>query len=135
METECTRVLPPLARNFSDTVAAGARSHWARNCSGVAAFSADQIAERWGDVPSNAAPKALIAAWLARQITLAPSTSNAGQFALSKPKPASTFMHPIWHTFSRNTSAVARRIFSHALRRQAPQHVKAALGSFPPPGW
>src|SRR5204862_2394886 len=84
--------LPPLARNLSDTAAAGVRSQCARNSSAVPVFSGDQIADKSGDCPSNVEAKSFIAAGLARQIVLASSTSSAGQPAFSNPKTASDFI-------------------------------------------
>src|SRR5262249_49497290 len=104
--------LPPLARNLSGTVAAGARSHRARNCSAVAPFSAAQIADSNGVSPSSAAPKSRTAKGLARPMVLAPSTKSAGHPAWSNANTSSGFIDKILALVAYKLDSVNQILFA-----------------------
>src|ERR1017187_7124413 len=92
IETENDFAPPPLTRNFNGTASTGEPSHCARNCSAVGPRSTAQMAASEGLSPSAMAPKVLMAAWFAREITPASSMSNAGQPAFSNAKKTSDFI-------------------------------------------
>ena len=94
METVQATMGPFGARNFKFTTGVGDRSQCVRKSTAVVPFSAGQMADSNGASPDSTAPNAADADELARMITPLPSTSNAGQAALSRPNMISGFIPP-----------------------------------------
>ncbi len=92
METVQATMGPFGARNFKFTTGDGDRSQRVRKSTAVVPFSGGQMADSNGASPESTAPNAADAEVLARMITPLPSTSKAGQTALSKPNMISGFI-------------------------------------------